>query len=182
MKLVECVPNFSEGRRADVIAQITAAVGSLPAVRLLDVSTDPDHNRAVVAFAGPPEDVVEAAVRAVARAAELIDMEQHRGAHPRMGAADVVPFVPVADVSMSECVALAREAAGRIGEELGIPVYLYGEAARRPERRRLAEVRRGEYEGLKQEIEFSRRVLGTEDAREGPLAFAQKRDPEYKGR
>lgn len=150
---MECVPNFSEGRRGAVVADITAAICSVPAVRLLDVSTDPDHNRAVVAFAGPPDEVVEAAVRAVAMASDLIDMEQHRGAHPRMGAADVVPFVPVADVTMAECVALAREAGRRIGGELGIPVYLYGEAATRPERRRVADVRRGEYEGLKQEIE-----------------------------
>ena len=151
-KLVECVPNFSEGRRPEVIEAITAAVTSVPGVKLLDVNPDPSHNRVVVTFVGEPEAVKEAAFRSCAKATELIDMEQHHGEHPRIGATDVVPFIPVKNVSMEECVQLANELGARIAEELQIPIYLYEEAAKTPARRALPDVRKGQYEGLKQEI------------------------------
>lgn len=152
MKLVECVPNFSEGRRPEVIAAIRREADETPGVVVLDLHADPAHNRMVLTFVGRPEAVAEAAFRCARRAAELIDLEQHRGEHPRIGATDVVPFVPLGETTMAECVELARRVGRRIGEELGIPVYLYAEAASRPERRRLPDVRRGEYEGLKAEI------------------------------
>jgi glutamate formiminotransferase len=151
-KIVECVPNFSEGRRKEVIDQIVEAVAAVPAVHVLDVEPDADHNRTVVTFVGEPEAVEEAAFRGIEKAAELIDMNVHRGEHPRMGAADVVPFVPIRGVTMEDCVAIARRLGERVGRELDIPVYLYERAATRPERRNLAEVRRGEYEGIKAEI------------------------------
>lgn len=151
-QLVECVPNFSEGRRQEVIDQITAAIAQSPGAELLDVQSDLAHNRSVVTILGAPQAVVEAAFRAMAMASQLIDMDHHRGEHPRMGATDVVPFVPVRGVTMQDCVALAHQLGERVGAELGIPVYLYEEAATRPERRNLAAVRRGEYEGLREEI------------------------------
>jgi len=151
-RLIECVPNFSEGRRQEVVDQICARIRSVPGVQLLDVEMDPSHNRAVVTMVGAPEAVAEAAFRAVQEAAQHIDMRRHKGAHPRIGATDVVPFVPVRGVTMAECVETARAVGARIGAELGIPVYLYEEAAARPERKNLADVRRGEYEGLAQEI------------------------------
>ena len=151
-KIVECVPNFSEGRRRPVIEAIAAAIANVDGVRVLDVQSDEDHNRTVVTFVGSPEAVVEGAFQSIATAAQLIDLNHHRGEHPRIGAADVVPLVPVRGVTMEECVALARQLGQRVGEELGIPVYLYEEAATRPERRNLADIRRGEYEGLKEEI------------------------------
>ena len=150
--IVECVPNFSEGRRRDVVDQIVAAMSQTPEVQVLDVQSDADHNRSVVTVVGPPQATLEAAFQAVATAAQLIDLEHHRGEHPRMGATDVVPFVPVRGVTMEDCVALARQLGERVGGELGIPVYLYEEAATRPERRNLADVRRGEYEGLREAI------------------------------
>ncbi len=152
-KIVECVPNFSEGRRTEVIDQIAEAVAAVPGVHVLDVQSDADHNRTVVTFAGEPEAVEEAAFRGIQEAAELIDMDLHRGEHPRMGAADVVPFVPIKNVTMEDCVAIVRRVGERVGRELDIPIYLYEEAATRPERRNLADVRRGEYEGIKTEIE-----------------------------
>jgi glutamate formiminotransferase len=151
-KLVECVPNFSEGRRQEVIEAITAAVTSVHGVRLLDVKSDASHNRCVVTFIGAPAAVKEAAFASCARAAELIDMEQHQGAHPRIGATDVIPFIPVQNVSMEECVQLANELGASIAERLRIPVYLYEEAARMQNRRSLPVIRKGEYEGLKEEI------------------------------
>ena len=150
--IVECVPNFSEGRRRDVVDQIVATMGQTPDVQVLDVQSDADHNRSVVTVVGPPQATLEAAFQAVATAAQRIDLNHHRGEHPRMGATDVVPFVPVRGVTMEECVALARQLGARVGGELGIPVYLYEEAATRPERRNLADVRRGEYEGLREAI------------------------------
>jgi glutamate formiminotransferase len=147
------VPNFSEGRRKEVIDQITEAIAIVPDVHVLDVQSDADHNRTVVTFVGEPEAVEEAAFRGIGKAAQLIDMNLHRGEHPRMGAADVVPFVPIKGVTIEDCVAIARRVGERVGRELDIPVYLYEEAATRPERRNLAEVRRGEYEGIKAEIE-----------------------------
>ncbi|RCK72942.1 MAG: Glutamate formiminotransferase [Anaerolineae bacterium] len=151
--LVECVPNFSEARRPRVVEAIMEAVQSVPGVILLDRHSDLDHNRTVLTFIGEPQAVAEAAFRAIAKAAELIDLNQHRGEHPRIGATDVVPFVPIRGVTMQECVELARQLGKRVGEELGIPVYLYEEAATRPERKNLENLRRGEYEGLKVEIE-----------------------------
>lgn len=146
--IVECVPNFSEGRDPAVIAQITDAIAGVAGVRLLDVDPGADTNRTVVTFVGGPDAVVEAAFRAVRTAASVIDMTTHHGAHPRMGATDVCPFVPVAGLTLADCAELARRLGRRVGEELDIPVYLYEAAASAPERQNLAVVRRGEYEGL----------------------------------
>jgi glutamate formiminotransferase/formiminotetrahydrofolate cyclodeaminase len=150
--IVECVPNFSESRRKEVVEQIRHAIGTVPGVKLLDLEMDADHNRSVITFAGKPEAVEEAVFRGIQRASQLIDMEAHQGAHPRLGATDVVPFVPISEVTMEECVQMARRLGERVGRELGIPVYLYEKAATRPERVNLADVRRGEYEALKEEI------------------------------
>lgn len=152
-QLVECIPNFSEARRPEVVDQIVAAITSVEGARLLDRSSDLDHNRTVVTFAGPPEAVEEAAFRAIKTASELIDLDQHTGAHPRIGATDVVPFVPLSDVKMEDCVAIAQRLGQRVGTELNIPVYLYEAAAARPERTNLEVIRKGQYEGLKAEVE-----------------------------
>ncbi|MBP1679127.1 MAG: Formimidoyltransferase-cyclodeaminase (Formiminotransferase-cyclodeaminase) [Bacteroidetes bacterium] len=151
-QIVECVPNFSEGRDPGVIKRIAEAIAEVPGVRFLNAEPDKDYNRTVMTFVGEPEGVLEAAFRATARAAELIDMARHKGEHPRLGATDVVPFVPIAGVSMEECVGLAQRYGERVAGELGIPVYLYEEAARRPERKNLATIRKGEYEGLQQKL------------------------------
>ena len=151
-QIVECVLNFSEGRRRDVVDRIVTAMRDASGAQILDVQSDADHNRSVVTMVGEPRAVVEAAFQGIARAAELIDMNHHRGEHPRLGATDVVPFVPVRGVTMADCIALAQELGRRVGEELGIAVYLYEEAATRAERRNLADVRRGEYEGLRDTI------------------------------
>jgi glutamate formiminotransferase len=150
--LIECVPNFSEGRRPEVLEEIVHAIGQIDGITLLDHSRDETHNRSVVTFAGAAEPVVRAATAAVGRAIQLIDMEKHEGAHPRIGAVDVIPFVPLGATRLEECVDLARRFGEQIAKLFEIPVYLYGEAALRPERRRLADVRRGQYEGLKAEI------------------------------
>ncbi len=150
--VVECVPNFSEGRNAAVIKDITDAIEAVSGVRLLDVDPGANTNRTVVTFVGSPEAVEEAAFLAVARAAQLIDMREHHGEHPRMGATDVVPFVPVADITMEECAQIARRVGKRIGEELDIPVFLYEHAASRLQRRNLARVRSGEYEGMAEKL------------------------------
>lgn len=150
--LVECIANFSEARRPEVVEAIAKAITSLPAVTLLDRHSDLDHNRTVLTFVGPPVDIEEAAYRAIAKAAELINLDEHRGEHPRIGASDVVPFVPIHGVSMQDCVEISRRLGRRVGDELGIPVYLYEEAATRPERQNLENIRRGEYEALKEEI------------------------------
>jgi len=147
-KIIECVPNFSEGRDPAVIRQITDAIEAVRGIQLLDVDPGESTNRTVVTFIGAPEPVAEAAFRAVQKAAELIDMSRHRGEHARFGATDVCPFVPVSGVTMEECADVARAVGRRIGDELGIPVFLYEHAASRPERRNLADVRAGEYEGL----------------------------------
>jgi glutamate formiminotransferase / formiminotetrahydrofolate cyclodeaminase len=152
-QLVECIPNFSEARRPEVIDQIVAALTSVHQIQLLDRSSDSDHNRSVLTFAGPPQAVKEAAFRAIQKAAELIDMNQHTGGHPRIGATDVVPFVPISGVTMDECVEMAKQLGQRVGAELDIPVYLYENAATRPEHTNLENIRRGQYEGLKAEIE-----------------------------
>lgn len=152
-QLVECIPNFSEARRPEIVDQIVAAITSVEGARLLDRSSDLDHNRTVVTYAGPPEAVEEAAFRAIQTASELIDLNKHTGEHPRMGATDVVPFVPISGVSMDECVQMAKRLGERVGRELQIPVYLYEQAASRPERTNLENVRKGQYEGIKSEIE-----------------------------
>ncbi|MDT5294258.1 MAG: glutamate formiminotransferase / formiminotetrahydrofolate cyclodeaminase [Acidobacteriota bacterium] len=151
-RVVECVPNFSEGRKAEVVERLVEAVETVAGALVLGTHVDPDHNRSVVTFVAPPRAVVEAAVRVVARAAELIDLSLHAGQHPRMGACDVLPFVPVRGVTVEECVALAHEAGRRIWDELSIPVYFYESAAMRPERRNLADVRRGGFELLHRQI------------------------------
>jgi len=152
VKLVECVPNISEGRRPEVYEAAAKAAASVPGVTLLNVDPGAETNRTVITFVGEPEDVLEGAFRLVARGVELIDMATHHGAHPRLGAVDVVPFVPVAGVTMDDCVALARRLGERVGKELGIPVYLYEYAASNPAHRNLADVRAGEYEGLAEKL------------------------------
>ena len=151
-RIVECVPNFSEGRNTERIDAIIRSIRSVAGVELLDVDPGAETNRTVVTFVGNPDDIVEAAFRGIAEAAARIDMRDHKGAHPRMGATDVCPFVPVRGVTMEECVALARRLGERVGRDLGIPVYLYERAASRPERKNLADVRSGEYEGLSSRI------------------------------
>jgi glutamate formiminotransferase len=150
--IVECVPNFSEGRRQEVIDAIVAAIAAVPGAQVLDVQSDADHNRTVVTLVGEPEAALEGAFQGARQAAELIDLAVHQGAHPRMGATDVIPFIPVRGVSMDDCVALARRLGQRLGDELAIPVYLYAKAASRPERESLPAVRKGEYEGLRELI------------------------------
>lgn len=151
-QIVECVPNFSEGRRQEVINAIVAGITAVPGAHLLDVQSDADHNRTVVTFVGQPEAVLEAAFQGARIAAGLIDMNQHSGEHPRMGATDVIPFIPARGVTMDDCAQLARRLGQRMGQELDIPVYLYGQAASRPERANLPDVRRGEYEGIRDSI------------------------------
>ncbi len=151
-QLIECVPNFSEGRDLSIIKQITDAIETVEGVKLLDVDPGKATNRTVVTFVGEPEPVVEAAFRAIKKASELIDMSKHHGEHPRMGATDVCPLVPVSGISMEECVEWARKLGARVGEELGIPVYLYEAAASKPEWRNLATVRSGEYEALPEKL------------------------------
>ena len=152
MSLIECIPNFSEGRRLEVVDEIVAAIAGVAGVEVFDRQSDPAHNRSVITFVGQEGAAAEAAFRGVAAAARLIDLNRHEGAHPRFGAADVVPFVPVVESDMPVCVETARELARRVARELAIPVYLYEEAARRPEHRDLADVRRGEFEGLREAI------------------------------
>lgn len=151
-KLMECVPNFSEGRRPEIVAAIVSAMQAVPEARVLDFSSDADHNRSVVTLAGEPDALVEAAFRGAEAASRLIDLTQHKGNHPRMGATDVIPFVPVQGCTMEDAVDAARRLGERLGSELSIPVYLYEAAATRPERKNLADVRRGEFEGLREEI------------------------------
>jgi glutamate formiminotransferase len=151
-KVVECVPNFSEGRKTDVVDDLAATIEQIDSACVLDIHLDPDHNRSVITFVAAPKNVVTAAVAAVARAAELIDMRKHQGVHPRLGATDVLPFVPVRGVSMDECVEFAHAAGKRIAEELSIPVYFYERAALRPERIPLENVRRGALETLRERI------------------------------
>jgi glutamate formiminotransferase len=151
-RLIECVPNFSEGRDRKKIEALVAAMSGIKGAWVLDVHTDADHNRSVVSLAGEPESVAEAAMRGVGKAAELIDLRRHRGEHPRIGAIDVLPFVPVEGVTMENCVGLAHYAGGEIWARHKIPVYFYEEAALRPERKRLESVRSGEFEYLRDEV------------------------------
>jgi glutamate formiminotransferase / formiminotetrahydrofolate cyclodeaminase len=150
--ILECIPNYSEARRPDVVEAIMSAITSVEGVALLDRHSDLDHNRTVLTFVGPPEAVEEAAFRSIARAAELINLDLHTGEHPRIGATDVVPFVPISGLTMQDSVQIARHLGKRVGDELHIPVYLYEEAATRPERTNLENVRRGQYEALKREM------------------------------
>ena len=150
--LVQCVPNFSDGRRPAVIAAIRDAIASAPGVTVLDVSSDPWHNRTVITFVAPPGAVSGGAFAGIRAARDLIDLREHEGVHPRIGAADVVPLVPLEGVAMDTCVALARALGERVGAELGIPVYLYERAATRPDRVRLADVRRGGFEELRDAV------------------------------
>jgi glutamate formiminotransferase/formiminotetrahydrofolate cyclodeaminase len=151
-RIVECVPNFSEGRKIRIINAIAGAISAVPGVKFISAEPDKDYNRTVVTFVGEPEAVLEGAFLGTKKAAELIDMSQHHGEHPRIGATDVVPFVPVSGVSMEDCVRLAKEFGARVGMELQIPVYLYEEAASRPERKNLSAIRKGEYEGLAEKL------------------------------
>lgn len=147
--LVECVPNISEGRRAEVISKVAAAVAGVPGVRLLDQTSDPDHNRSVFTLAGAPDDVLAAAHALADVALAEIDMRTHHGEHPRLGAVDVVPFVPISGITMEECVALATRFGREVGEKHGVPVYFYANAATRPERTKLGDIRnKVQYEGL----------------------------------
>jgi len=151
-KLVECVPNFSEGRDRAKVDSIAAAISALPGALVLDLELDADHNRSVITFVAPPETVVEAALAGAAKAAELIDLNTHRGVHPRIGATDVIPFIPLEGVTLEECVKLAERVGAEIWKKLRIPVYLYESAAKRPERVNLENIRRGQFEGVREEV------------------------------
>lgn len=179
--LIECVPNFSEGRDKNVIKAITDAIESVKGIKLLDVDPGEATNRTVVTFVGTPEDVVEAAFQGVKRAGELIDMSQHHGAHPRMGATDVLPLIPVRDITLEECAELARVLGKRIADELSIPVYAYEASAFTPERKNLAVCRRGEYEALPERVnsdteapDFGRRAFDESIARTGATAVGAR--------
>lgn len=151
-QLIECVPNFSEGRDMNIIRQITNEIESVEGVKLLDVDAGKATNRTVVTFVGTPDAVVDAAFRGIKKASELIDMSKHKGEHPRMGATDVCPFIPIANITMEETVKFAKKLAERVGNELQIPVYLYEFAQAKAERKNLAVIREGEYEGFAQKI------------------------------
>lgn len=150
-KLMECVPNFSEGRDEAIVELIIDEVRKIEGITILDYSSDKDHNRTVLTMIGPPEQIKQAAVNSARKAAELIDMSKHEGAHPRMGATDVIPFTPVSNVTIGECVEIAKEVGAELGS-LGIPVYLYEDAATTPDRKNLADVRKGQYEGFFEKI------------------------------
>lgn len=180
-QIVECVPNFSEGRNLEVIKQITNQIESVEGVKLLDVDPGEATNRTVVTFVGEPENVVEAAFKAVAKAAELIDMRHHHGAHPRMGATDVLPIVPVSGITLEECAEIARKLAKRIADELSVPCYCYEAAALKPERKNLAICRKGEYEGLAERVndekeapDFGARPFDEQVARTGCTAVGAR--------
>ena len=168
-KIIECVPNFSEGRDSSKIEQIAAEVEKVRGVKLLDVAPDAHHNRTVLTFVGGPDSIKKASYSAIEKAVEIIDMARHQGQHPRLGACDVCPFVPVQNVAMADCVAVANELAREVGEKLQIPVFLYGEAAIFPERKDLASIRAGQYEGLEAKLKDSRWKPDY-----GPAAFNKK--------
>ena len=151
-RLVQCVPNFSEGRNKEVVEKIVDEIRKVEGVKLLDYSMDKDHNRSVVTFVGEPEKVVEAAFNSTKVAAELIDMSKHTGGHPRMGATDVIPLIPISDVTVEECIEYSKQLGKRIGEELNIPVFLYEQSATAKHRENLADIRRGQYEGMKEKL------------------------------
>ena len=170
--LVECVPNFSEGRRPEVMDAIVNEVKKVAGVKLLDVQSDASHNRKVVTFVGAPADEKRAAFNSCAKAAALIDMERHQGEHPRIGATDVIPFIPVREVSLEECVELADELGKEIADKLDIPVYMYEAAAKKPERKNLPDLRKGQYEGLKTAIAEPERKPDYGPARMHPRAVS----------
>ena len=151
-KIVECIPNISEGRNMEVVEAVLNEVRSTPGVTLLDHSSDPNHNRTVITFLGSPEGVAEAAVKLAKKAAELIDLTKHVGEHPRMGAVDVCPFVPVKEITTEECVELSKEVGKRIWEEAGMPVFLYEDSASAPHRVNLAAIRKGQFEGMAEKV------------------------------
>ncbi len=153
-RLIECIPNFSEGRRPEIIRAIADAISSVPSAKILDIHSDIDHNRSVITFVSEPQNAVEAGFRACKKAAELIDMTMHTGVHPRIGGCDVFPFVPLDGVTMDEAVQLSQALGQRVGSELGIPVYLYEYAAKSEERKNLANIRRGQYEDLCKSIAY----------------------------
>src|SRR3954466_9136525 len=152
MRIVECVPNFSGGRRPESVEQIRDAIAGVEGVAVLDVSSDASHNRTVITFVVPIEQAVDAAFAGIRKAHELIDLTKHSGEHPRMGATDVVPFIPLEGTTMEDCIVLARTLGKRAGSELKIPVFLYERAASTPARENLADVRRGEFEGIREEM------------------------------
>ena len=152
MKIIECVPNFSEGRNEELFNAIKDVISKTPDVKLLNLEPDADYNRVVVTLAGNENSIIEGAVNACKTAAEMIDMTRHKGEHPRLGAIDVVPFVPVANVTIEECVECAKKFGERVGKELGVPIYLYEEASTNPDRKMLRQIRSGEYEGIKDKI------------------------------
>jgi glutamate formiminotransferase len=151
-QVIECVPNFSEGRRKEVVDRIVFSIRSVPGTKVLDVEMDADHNRSVITFVGSKEGVQESAFRAARAASELIDLTKHQGEHPRMGALDVLPFIPISGVTMDDCVEIANNVGSRIAKHLNIPVYMYESAAKRPERKNLENVRKGQFEGLREAI------------------------------
>jgi glutamate formiminotransferase len=150
--IVECVPNFSEGRRKDVVDKIVYSIRSVPGIKVLDVEMDPDHNRSVVTFTGNKDNIQEAAFRGARAAVELIDLTKHKGEHPRMGALDVLPFVPISGVTLDDCVEVANKTAARIARNLKVPIYMYEAAAKKPARSNLENVRKGQFEGLREAI------------------------------
>ena len=152
MKLIECVPNFSEGRDQDVINQITSEITSISTIKLLDVDPGKDTNRTVVTFVGPPEDVIEAAFLAISKASELIDMSNHKGAHPRMGATDVCPLIPIQGVSVDECISYSNKLAEKVAQKLKIPIFMYEKSSNKKDRQNLANIRKGEYEGMSEKL------------------------------
>jgi glutamate formiminotransferase / formiminotetrahydrofolate cyclodeaminase len=178
-QIIECVANFSEGRNQAVMDHIATAISRVNGVKIINIHSDIDHNRSVISFIGSPDTIAEAAFTGIKTAAEQIDMNQHQGQHPRIGAADVVPFIPIQDVTMAECVAVAHAVGKRVGEQLHIPVYFYEEAAMHSSRRNLADVRRGEYETLKQAIitdESYRPDYGPADlGKEGAVAIGARK-------
>ncbi|NLK43496.1 MAG: glutamate formimidoyltransferase [Tissierellia bacterium] len=152
-RIVQCVPNFSEGRNKEIVEKIVDEIKKVEDVKLLDYSMDKDHNRTVVTFIGEPEKVIIAAFNACKQASQLIDMRNHTGEHPRMGATDVIPLIPISDITMEDCIELSKKLGKRIGEELGISVYLYEKSATSPSRENLADVRRGQYEGMAEKLQ-----------------------------
>lgn len=157
-KIIECIPNFSEGRDINIINQIVDAIQSIPEIKILHKTSDFDHNRTVITFIGPPEAIIKGAFQSIKKAAELIDLNKHDGVHPRIGATDVMPLVPLKNITEKECIAYARELGEKVGKDLEIPVYLYEKAALKPERRNLADIRNREY---KKEPDFGPSTKGT---------------------
>jgi len=151
-KIIECVPNFSEGRDKKICEEIANAIKTVEGINFLDLEMDSDHNRSVMTYVGPPSSIKIAAFLSSKKAVELIDLNYHKGTHPRIGSVDVIPFIPIKDVEMGDCIKIAREVGKEIGDKLKLPVYLYEEAALKPERRNLANIRKGEFEGLKEEL------------------------------